>query len=94
MEKSCPKAVLYLENVCDTYCVSVNGIQMTFGDPAVKETDITDALQIGTNEIEITVASTLQNMASIDFLIAEEKKDKTQQYGIWGSVVIKIYNHA
>lgn len=85
------RAELSLENVNDTYWVSVNGKEMPFADPALKVTDITDALQTGENDIEITVYTTIQNTASLDFLIAEGKKTEPQEVGVWGDVKIKLY---
>lgn len=85
------KAELCLENVNDTYWVIVNGETMPFCDPALKVTDITKALKIGENTIEIEVYTTIQNVASLDFLLEEGKKTEPQKVGIWGAVTVKLY---
>ncbi len=86
------QAVLCLEKVTDTYKVCVNGVEMPFADPVKKETDISSALKAGENQIEITVYTTLQNVASLDFLLAEGKKTEPQKVGLWGKVKVKIYD--
>ena len=85
------KAELCLENVNDTYWVSVNGCDKVFADPVLKVTDITRMLKRGENNLEIEVYTTIQNVASLDFLLEEGKKTEPQAVGIWGDVKIKIY---
>ena len=85
------KAVLKLDNVCDTYTVCLNGHCLSQGDPVKNETDITEALIFGTNDLEIRVSSTIQNVVNIDYLIENEKKDDYQCYGLWGDARILFY---
>lgn len=91
LPKDFKKAELCLENVCDTYTVFVNGIMLEQGDPALRTTDITNAARSGENDLEISVSSLLQNVASLDFLLEQGKKTGPQRYGIWGKAVVKIF---
>ncbi len=90
LDKIPDKAELCLQNVTDTYTVSVNGIEIEQGDPVYRRTDITAALRIGENTLMISVSSTLYNMiVPVPVLELPEKVPKP--YGIWGCVALEKY---
>jgi len=76
--------VLRLGRVSDTFTVMVNGKQAVFPDQVLKEVDITELVQTGKNQIQVTVTSNLYNA-----IVKEDGKEFfpmkriLRNYGIW-----------
>ncbi len=76
--------VLRLGRVSDTFTVMVNGKQAVFPDQVLKEVDITELVQTGKNQIQVTVTSNLYNV-----VVKEDGKEFfpmkriLRNYGIW-----------
>ena len=81
-----------LERVCDTYELFVNGIKFDVVDPVRQETDITEALKNGRNEIKVVVYSTLMNCVAYDYIKENGKMDKPQKSGMWGKTSVLLFN--
>ncbi len=73
-----------LGRVSDTFTVMVNGKQAVFPDQVLKEVDITELVQTGKNQIQVTVTSNLYNA-----VVKEDGKEFfpmkriLRNYGIW-----------
>lgn len=92
LDKTYKKAVFKLERVCDTYELFVNGIKFDVVDPVRQETDITEALKNGRNEIKVVVYSTLMNRVAYDYIKENGKMDKPQKSGMWGKTSVLLFN--
>lgn len=79
------KYVLNMGNVCDTFRVRVNGREADFPDQVMKETEITELLKDGVNELEVIVTSNLYNRLQAEGRVWKGKKlpYTPKDYGIW-----------
>lgn len=85
------KVIFKPEFIRDTYEITVNGILFDCVDPVKNETDITRALKRGVNTVCVSVASTLMNIVSLDYLRENERADEPQKSGMWGECKLQIY---
>jgi hypothetical protein len=85
------KVIFKPEFIRDTYEITVNGILFDCVDPVKNETDITRALKRGVNTVCVSVASTLMNIVSLDYLRENEQADEPQKSGMWGECRLQFY---
>ena len=85
LKDNAERYILSIEDASDTVKVLVNG-KMFLPNQITREVEITEGICAGDNEIQIEVATTLNNA-----LFASGNKKVRQDYGLMGSVKLRTY---